>query len=296
MLTVEDYRRFYADEIRFVAKLDSPALVEAFARVPREKFIGAGPWKIGSPELRALAAAGIGDAAYVDVDDPRHLYHNVVIVLDEEGNINNGQPSALARWISGLDLAPGARVYHLGCGVGYYTAIMAEVVGPSGNVVASEVNSDLATRARSNLSNYANVQIQLADGAEMDPGECDAMLINAGVTHPNPLWLDRLREGGRLVMPITMATSPTLGAGLMIRIMRQGNRFPISGLTPVGIYSCTNMRDPELEPKLQKAMTTQTIFKVKSVRREPHDEEETCVVHKAGVCLSSQQISEISAT
>lgn len=39
-LTLEDYRRFYADEIRFVVNLDSAALVEAFARVPRERFIG----------------------------------------------------------------------------------------------------------------------------------------------------------------------------------------------------------------------------------------------------------------
>ena len=70
-LNIEDYRRFYADEIRFVANLDSPALVEAFARVPREKFIGPGPWQVGSAEVRALAAAGIGRAAYVPVDDPR---------------------------------------------------------------------------------------------------------------------------------------------------------------------------------------------------------------------------------
>jgi protein-L-isoaspartate(D-aspartate) O-methyltransferase len=289
MLTAEDYRRFYADEIRFVANLNSPMLVQAFARVPREQFIGPGPWRVGSPELRALAAAGLGEAAYVDIDDPRHLYHNVVVVLDEEGNINNGQPSALARWISGLDLAPGARVYHLGCGVGYYTAIIAEVVGPSGYVVASEVNSDLAARARENLSDYPNVQVYSADGAEMDPGECDAMLINAGVTHPNPRWLDRLLEGGRLVVPITMATTPTLGAGLMIRIVRQDDRYSASGLTPVGIYSCTNMRDPELEPVLRKALTTQALLKVKSLRREPHEEEEMCLVHKTGVCLSSEE-------
>jgi hypothetical protein len=58
--SIDDYRRFYAEEIRFVANLDSPALVEAFARVPREKFIGPGPWQVGSPEVRALAAAGFG--------------------------------------------------------------------------------------------------------------------------------------------------------------------------------------------------------------------------------------------
>jgi protein-L-isoaspartate(D-aspartate) O-methyltransferase len=166
---------------------------------------------------------------------------------------------------------------------------MAQVVGPGGYVVASEVNSDLAARARENLSDYANVQVCSGDGAEIDPGECDAMLINAGVTHPNPLWLDRLVEGGRLVVPITMATTPTLGAGLMIRIVRKDGRFPAGGLTPVGIYSCTNMRDAELEAILRKALTTQALFKVKSLRRDPHDEEESCLVHKAGLCLSAQE-------
>src|SRR4030095_9014961 len=128
-LTIEDYRRFFADEIRFVANLNSPALVDAFARVPREKFIGPGPWQVGSAEVRALAAAGMGRAAYVTVGDPRQRYHNVLVVLDAAGDINNGQPSALAHWINGLDLQPGNRVYHLGCGVGYYRAIIAEGVG-----------------------------------------------------------------------------------------------------------------------------------------------------------------------
>jgi protein-L-isoaspartate(D-aspartate) O-methyltransferase len=290
MLAVEDYRRFFADEIRFVANLDSPALVEAFARVPREQFIGPGPWRVGSPELRALAAAGMGEAVYVTVDDPRHLYHNAVVALDATADINNGQPSALARWITALDLKPGARVYHLGCGVGYYTAIIAEVVGPGGYVVASEVNSDLAARARENLKAYSNVQVHTADGAEMDPGECDAMLINAGVTHPHSLWLDRLREGGRLVVPITTATSPTLGAGLMIKVVRRRGDFSATGITPVGIYSCTGMlRNAELEPILRKALATQALLKVKSLRREPHEEEGTCLVHGADTCLSSAE-------
>jgi protein-L-isoaspartate(D-aspartate) O-methyltransferase len=76
-------------------------------------------------------------------------------VLDKAGDINNGQPSALARWIDSMDLKPCARAYHLGCGVGYYTAIMAEVVGPSGSVVGTEVNPDLAARAKENLSGYS---------------------------------------------------------------------------------------------------------------------------------------------
>ena len=288
-LTIADYRRFYADEIRFVANLDSPALVEAFARVPRETFIGPGPWQVGSAEVRALAAAGIGRAAYVPVDDPRHLYHNVVVVVDAAGDINNGQPSALAHWINGLQLEPGNRVYHLGCGVGYYTAIIAEVVGPGGSVVATEINSNLAVRAQHNLSTYDNVEVHSVDGGEFDPGECDAMLINAGVTHPHPLWLDRLREGGRLVLPITLATSETLGAGLMMKIVRSSNHFSAHGLTPVGIYSCKSVRDPELEPLVRNALVTQALLKVKSLRREAHEQEDTCLMHGKGVCFSSAE-------
>jgi protein-L-isoaspartate(D-aspartate) O-methyltransferase len=292
MFTVEDYRRFFADEIRFVANLDSPALVEALARVPRETFIGPGPWRVGSAEARALAAAGMGEASYVTVDDPRHLYHNVVVVLDAAGDINNGQPSALARWISALDLKPGARVYHLGCGVGYYTAIIAEVVGPTGHVVGSEVNADLAARAQENLSPYAHVEVHLADGADLDPGECDGILINAGVTHPNNLWLDRLREGGSLVVPITTATSATLGAGLMIKIVRKGKEFSATGISPVGIYSGIGMREAELEPLVRKALATQSLLKVKSLRRDPHEEDESCLVHAKEMCLSSAELPD----
>jgi protein-L-isoaspartate(D-aspartate) O-methyltransferase len=290
-LTIEDYRRFYADEIRFVANLNSPALIEAFARVPREKFIGPGPWQVGSAEARALSAVGIGTSAYVPVDDPRHLYHNVVVVIDAAGDINNGQPSALALWINALQLEPGRRVYHLGCGVGYYTAIMAEVVGPSGSVVATEIDSNLAGRARENLSNYTNVQVHAVDGGEFDPGECDAMLINAGVTHPHPLWLDRLRDDGRLVLPITLATSETLGAGLMTKIVRQGSRFSAHGVSPVGIYSCKSVRDPELEPLVRSAFTTQAFFKLKSLRCESHEQDATCLVHGKDLCFSSAELA-----
>lgn len=286
MMTIEDCRAFYAQEVRFDASLTTPGLVEAFAKVPREKFLGPGPWQIGSADARAMSVAGFGQLSYVTVDDPRDVYHNVVISLDRAKDINNGQPSALARWIDAMALTPGDRAYHLGCGVGYYTAIMAEVVGPRGSVVGLELQPELAARAKENLAGYANVTIKAGDGAEFDPGECDAMFVNCGVTHPQTKWLERLREGGRLVVPFTMAVNATIGQGIMTKIVRSNGRYATEMVSPVGIYSGVSLRDDALQPQLLKGLTTRGLLKLKSVRLDAHEMAETCVVHRQEVCLS----------
>lgn len=286
MMTIEECREFYSREIKFAASLTTPGLVEAFAKVPREKFLGAGPWEIGSAEGRAMSAAGIGQLSYFMVEDPRDVYHNVVISLDRAKDINNGQPGSLGRWIDALALKPGERVYHLGCGVGYYTAIMAEVVGPRGSVIGLELQPDLASRAKDNLAGYANVTVEAGDGAEFDPGDCDAMLVNCGVTHPQTRWLEQLREGGRLVVPFTLAVNATIGQGVMTKIARSNGKFAAELVTPVAIFSGGSLRDASLQTQLLKGLTTGGLLKLKSVRTDVHEPGETCVVHAREVCLS----------
>jgi protein-L-isoaspartate(D-aspartate) O-methyltransferase len=289
-MTVDECRRFFADEVRFAANVRSPAVTDAFARVPREHFLGPSPWEIAASDSRGLSPLSAVQMSYITVNDPRDLYHNVVVVLDKAADINNGQPSALARWIDAMDLKSGERVYHLGSGVGYYTAIMAEVVGGNGTVVATEVQPGLAERARSNLRDYPNVAIHAGDGTTFDPGECDAMLINAGMTHPLALWLDRLRDGGRLIVPLTMAATPKIGFGLMVKVVRHGTAFSFEVVTSIAIYSCSNGRDPQLEPLLKTAMAGGGFTKIKSVRLDTHDRAESCVMHGEAVCLSSAAI------
>ncbi|HXW92010.1 MAG TPA: hypothetical protein VEK33_15790, partial [Terriglobales bacterium] len=50
-MTLEDCRQFYAEEIRLAANINSATLIEAFMRVPRENFLGPGPWKIAPVDL-----------------------------------------------------------------------------------------------------------------------------------------------------------------------------------------------------------------------------------------------------
>src|SRR5215831_20410313 len=139
-MTIEEARRWYAEEIRAVAHLESEALVAAFARVPREAFLGDGPWQIARSYELSVPYRTTADS------DPRHIYHNVLIAIDATRQLHNGQPSALAQWIEAVAVRPGERVLHIGTGTGYYTAIFAELAGPQGGVVGYEVDEGLAAR------------------------------------------------------------------------------------------------------------------------------------------------------
>jgi protein-L-isoaspartate(D-aspartate) O-methyltransferase len=57
-----------------------------------------------------------------------------------------------------LDLLPGEQVLHLGCGTGYYTAIIAELVGSAGRVTAVEIDATLARKARAALADGPQVK------------------------------------------------------------------------------------------------------------------------------------------
>jgi len=143
---LDQVRRFYAEEIRFAANIQSQALIDAFAAVRRENFLGPGPWKIPIP------GSLTGEYWTTEDDNPRHVYHNVLIAIDSQRHLNNGQPASLAVWLDALQLKSGGRVCHIGCGTGYYTAIPAHVVGETGSVLAVEVDPGLAETSLRNLS------------------------------------------------------------------------------------------------------------------------------------------------
>jgi protein-L-isoaspartate(D-aspartate) O-methyltransferase len=83
-----------------------------------------------------------------------------------------------------LELRRGDRVLHIGCGLGYYTAIIATVIAPHGEVIGVELDAALASRAAANLTSVKRVNVLAGDGCQFDPGPVDAILVNAGATHP----------------------------------------------------------------------------------------------------------------
>ena len=85
-------------------------------------------------------------------------------------------------------------VVHVGAGTGYYSGILAEIVGRAGRVTAIEVDPILAARAKENLAAaWPQATVVAADGFLFQPDRpADAIVVNAGVTHFSRVWLDAL--------------------------------------------------------------------------------------------------------
>lgn len=285
---LEDVRRRFAEELRKHHDLRSEALVRAFAAVPRERFLGRGPW--------LLLAGAEGYTSSTDAD-PAHLYQDCAVAIDAPRVLNNGQPGLLAMVMDALELTPGTRVVHVGCGTGYYTAILAELVGRRGRVVALELDPEIAVRARRNLRGLPQVEVVAADALEHDPGPTDAILVNAGMTHPHPLWLDRLRPNGRLALPLTAVRPPAPAvrfvrnhAGQVLLVTRRTAGFEAHFVTRVGIPALFGGRDPENQRRLAQAYARGGGQEVRSLRRGEHGPEPSCWCHARGFCLSLRNV------
>jgi protein-L-isoaspartate(D-aspartate) O-methyltransferase len=286
-------RRFFAEELEAVARLRSARLVDAFAAVPRERFLPAGPWTVLSDGADSyMLMAGIRTRPTADAD-PARVYHNVAVAIDPARQLFNGQPGTLAVWIDTLDLAAGMRVLHVGAGLGYYTAVMAECVGPAGRVVAYEVDDALTRDATRNLAPYTHVDLRHGDGSGSLDESFDAILVNAGVTHPLETWLDALAPGGRLMVPITAplpAIGSTLGKGVVVLITRQHDgAIAARVVTFVAIYSAIGIRDPALDEPIGQALLAGPgqWQAVKRLRRDAHDGAPSCWLHMGACCFST---------
>jgi protein-L-isoaspartate(D-aspartate) O-methyltransferase len=133
------------------------------------------------------------------------VYHDALIAYDEQRRLNNGLPCLWAFVFDKLLVACGERVLHLGRGMGYYTAVLAELVRLARDVSAVEIDEPLAERAREALTPWPLwSQSSMAKGGTLRFAESDVVVVSAGATHPLPAWPSCLNPNGRLVLPMTV--------------------------------------------------------------------------------------------
>ena len=167
-------RRLLVERLR-QAGVEDERVLEAVARVPRERFVPAA----SHPQAYEDFALDIGLGQTIS------------------------QPSVVARMLELAAVVPTDRVLEIGTGSGYQTSLLAELAR---FVFSVERIPALAERARETVRGlgYANVTIQVMDGTlgwrAFAP--YNAIVVSAGSPEVPPALLEQLADGGRLVIPV----------------------------------------------------------------------------------------------
>lgn len=152
---------------------------DAFVAAPREWFL---------PEQAR------GRAAY---DGPLDIGHRQT----------NSQPRTVENMLRLLDVRAGHRVLDVGSGSGWTTALLAHLVGETGEVRGVELEPDLVAFGRANLArgDWPNARIEPATpGTSGDPAHApyDRVLVSAQATELPATLVDQLAPDGRMAIPV----------------------------------------------------------------------------------------------
>jgi len=161
-----------------------------------------------------LIPRGIKDKRVINamLTIPRHLfvpeealwsqaYSDFPLPIGEKQTIS--QPYIVALMTEAIELKGAERILEIGTGSGYQTAILSMLAE---KVYSIERISSLAARARKVLDsiNCSNVVIKIGDGTLGWPEESpyDAILTTAAAPEIPKCYIDQLKIGGRLIIPV----------------------------------------------------------------------------------------------
>lgn len=155
-------------------------VIEAFRRVARADFV--------PPDARSQAYA----------DRP-------IGILEGQ---TTSQPSLIARMIEVARIQPDDRVLEIGTGLGFQTALLAQLAA---EVVSVDRFASLVEAAERNLerAGIRNARLVVGDGWEGVPEHAPyaAIVVSASASEvPRPLS-EQLTDGGRLVIPVKATSS-----------------------------------------------------------------------------------------
>lgn len=171
-------------ELREMTAIRSDRVADAFRAVPRHLFAP------GEPLESAYAANS-----------------TLVTKRDEHGAATSAVSAAhiQATMLEQAQLEPGMRVLEIGSG-GYNAALIAELVGETGQVTTVDIDPDVVDHAQNCLAavGYSKVNVVLADaeGGVPQYASYDRMLVTVGAWDIPPAWPAQLAEGGWIVVPL----------------------------------------------------------------------------------------------
>ena len=161
--------------------LKTPKIIEAFKKIKRADFLPADSKNLA--ELNEALPIGFGQTI--------------------------SQPLVVAFMLEQLQPQPGDKILDVGSGSGWTTALLAEIVGPKGKVIAIEVIPELMEFGKKNVERYnfiekGVVEFICADGSKgyKKAAPFDKILASASAEKLPQAWKEQSTIGGRIVTPI----------------------------------------------------------------------------------------------
>jgi protein-L-isoaspartate(D-aspartate) O-methyltransferase len=182
----------------------------------------------GIRDARVLAAMGrVPRHEFVLPQDRSRAYANQALPIGAGQTIS--QPYVVALMTQLLELHGDERVLEIGTGSGYQAAVLAELAR---EVYSIEIDATLAASAHQRLQalGYGTVRVRAGDGfygwEEVAP--FDAVLVTCESPEVPARLVAQLKEGGRLVMPLSKEDQQVL-----VRVRKQAGGLKIEPVTEV---------------------------------------------------------------
>lgn len=155
----------------------------------------------GIESTRVLDAIGlVPRQLFFPKDFEQYVYRDAAFPIGEGQTIS--QPFTVAMQSQLLDLPKGSKVLEIGTGSGYQAAVLSAM----GMLVYSvEVIKPLLLQATQVLKNIdSDIKLYLGDGTLGLPkeGPFDGILVTAGAPEVPRNYIDQLKIGGKLVIPV----------------------------------------------------------------------------------------------
>lgn len=196
--------------IRLGAVRDS-RVVAAFRAVPRH---------LATPGVEPAKTYGVESATITKTDE------NGVDISSVSA------PRIQAMQIEQADIKPGMKVLEVGSG-GPNAAYLAEMVGAEGQVITEDIDADVTARAQRfvEATGYRNITVVTGDAENGVPEHApyDRIVVTVQAADIPPAWIEQLKDGGRLVVPLRMRSMTRT-----VAFVRDGDRLISDGFEQCG--------------------------------------------------------------